>query len=127
MRLLKSKPLRWAANFLSYRDKRTFATEDALRVGSAHCSNPDWERASINFVQSGGFVFGDCVSRIKQKTLLIWGRNDQILDPKVYPAMFQRDVEPGLLSTYWVEECGHVPHLEKPAEVAAAIAQFLKE
>ena len=26
----------------------------------------------------------------------------------------------------WVEECGHVPHLEKPDETASAILQFAK-
>ena len=25
----------------------------------------------------------------------------------------------------WIEECGHVPHLEKPDETAEAIADFL--
>jgi len=25
----------------------------------------------------------------------------------------------------WIEECGHVPHLEKPEETAAVIASFL--
>ena len=26
----------------------------------------------------------------------------------------------------WIEECGHVPHLEKPEETADAIAAFLE-
>lgn len=26
----------------------------------------------------------------------------------------------------WVEECGHVPHLEQPDETAAAIVDFVK-
>jgi hypothetical protein len=25
----------------------------------------------------------------------------------------------------WIEECGHVPHLEKPEETASAIASFV--
>ena len=25
----------------------------------------------------------------------------------------------------WIEECGHVPHLEQPKETAAAISNFL--
>ena len=25
----------------------------------------------------------------------------------------------------WIEQCGHVPHLEKPDETAAAISSFL--
>ena len=29
-------------------------------------------------------------------------------------------------SLQWIEECGHVPHLEKPEETADAIASFLE-
>mmetsp|Transcript_26312 Transcript_26312/g.43925 ORF Transcript_26312/g.43925 Transcript_26312/m.43925 type:complete len:204 (+) Transcript_26312:62-673(+) len=33
----------------------------------------------------------------------------------------------GLCRVHWVEECGHVPHLEKPTETAKVIHQFLLE
>jgi pimeloyl-ACP methyl ester carboxylesterase len=32
-----------------------------------------------------------------------------------------------LKSTPWVEECGHVPHLEKPEETAGLIVEFLEK
>ena len=80
----------------------------------------------MDFLQSGGFMVSQNVKKVKQRTLQIWGRYDEILSSKVYPARFAAEL-PNLDSTYWVEDCGHVPHLEKPEETAAAIVQFVNK
>ena len=59
---------------------------------------------------------------MKQPTLVIWGRNDEILEVS-YADRFQREI--AQCKVQIVENCGHVPHLEKPAETVAAIQSFL--
>ena len=57
------------ANYLSYKDK-SFATYDAMLVGSAHCTTDSWDRASVNFLLSGGFLVSDNVKRVKQVIII---------------------------------------------------------
>ena len=120
--VLKSSPLRMFANILAYSDKK-FATLDAMRVGKLHCYTQCWEDASINFLLSGGFSPSSWVDKVTQQTLLLWGRNDEILEPKTA----EKFVETMPRCTLkWVEDCGHVPHLEKPELTAETVLEFLK-
>jgi len=121
--VLKSSPLRMFANLLAYRNKE-FATVDAMRVGRLHCFTPSWEQASIDFLRSGGFSPSSFVGQVAQDTLLLWGRNDEILEP----GTAQRFVETmSKCRLEMVEECGHVPHLEKPQLSANLILDFLQD
>jgi pimeloyl-ACP methyl ester carboxylesterase len=63
---------------------------------------------------------------VKQPTLVIWGGNDRILDPALYAERFRREMsKEALRDVHIIDECGHVPHLEKPAVVAQYIHDFL--
>jgi pimeloyl-ACP methyl ester carboxylesterase len=119
--ILKSEPLRMYANVISYTDKK-FASQDAMRIGRLHCFNRDWERASLNFLKSGGFVFSDKISSVYQKTLVIWGKDDKILD--VSNAEKLQKTLPNADLVY-VDACGHVPHLEKAVETSSIIKRFI--
>ncbi|CAB1099693.1 unnamed protein product [Ectocarpus sp. CCAP 1310/34] len=81
--VLGSKPLRSLANQMSYTDK-SLATEDAVRVGRLHTMCDGWADASLQYMSSGGFAVSTKVSSINQETLVLWGRQDRILDPKLY-------------------------------------------
>ena len=59
---------------------------------------------------------------MKQKCLVLWGRNDEILEPS-FALRFQSTLPDNEL--IWIEDCGHVPHLEKPLETAEEILRFL--
>lgn len=61
--------------------------------------------------------------RIGVPTLIVWGANDRLF-PKDYAFAWQRAI-PGAKAVV-LPECGHVPHLEKPAETVAAIAAFIE-
>jgi hypothetical protein len=54
---------------------------------------------------------------------VLWGRNDQILEPK-YADQFMEVLPNAELQ--WLEGCGHCGHLEKPRETADAILRFLR-
>ncbi|MEL6606065.1 MAG: alpha/beta hydrolase, partial [Cyanobacteria bacterium J06614_10] len=57
-----------------------------------------------------------------QPTLVLWGRQDKILGTKD-AAKFEKQV-PGC-QLVWVEDCGHVPHLEQASVTAEHIVNFL--
>jgi pimeloyl-ACP methyl ester carboxylesterase len=80
VQVLKSIPLRSSANQMSYFDKETFATDDAVTIGRLHCLREGWNDALVNFMLSGGFSPSTKVSTIEAPSLVLWGRQDGILD-----------------------------------------------
>ena len=60
--------------------------------------------------------------RLTMPTLVLWGANDL-----VYPAWQARIAAAHLRRPHLaiIPDCGHLPHVERPAETAAAIARFL--
>jgi pimeloyl-ACP methyl ester carboxylesterase len=92
-----------------------------MRVGRLHTHAPGWSDANIAWMRSGGYAISARIPEVQQPTLVLWGRQDQILEAK-YAGMFEAALPDGRLQ--WIEECGHCGHLEKPVETAAAILQF---
>ena len=78
--VLKSIPLRSSANQMSYYDKETYATDEAVTVGRLHCLQEGWADALVNFMQSGGFSPSQLVPQVAVPSLILWGRQDGILD-----------------------------------------------
>jgi pimeloyl-ACP methyl ester carboxylesterase len=127
---------RWATNFLSnpkvrqgisenaYFDK-TFASEDARICAALHLEHPNWSQALISFTKSGGYgSYKKKLSQIQQPTLIIWGENDKILGIKD-AAKFQQLIPHSQIK--WIQNCGHVPHLEQPQMTADMILNFLSK
>ncbi len=123
----------WATEFLrnpkvrqniskaAYYDK-TFASADAQICASLHLQCPNWNQALIAFTKSGGYgSFINKIRDISQPTLILWGKQDKILGTKD-AAKFAKYIPNNQL--IWIEECGHVPHLEKPQTVATEIINF---
>jgi pimeloyl-ACP methyl ester carboxylesterase len=85
---------------------------------------PQWSEALIAFTKSGGYNFlSPHISEITVPTLVVWGRQDRILGVKD-ANRFQAEIPHSKL--VWIDQCGHVPHLEQAAETAAAIAAFVQ-
>ena len=65
------------------------------------------------------------MSRIKSvavPTLIIWGREDRVVDART-AARFQQDIAGSQLVI--IDDAGHMVHEEKPDAVNHAIASFL--
>jgi pimeloyl-ACP methyl ester carboxylesterase len=120
--VLRSVPLRSSANTMSYADPGTYATEDALRVGRMHCLRDGWEDALVSFMRSGGFTPSAQVARLYYPSLVLWGRQDTILEKEFAQRFLDVLPDPELR---WVEDCGHVPHLEQPDRTAGLVLDFL--
>ena len=113
--------MRSYAGILSYYNK-SLSTEIATKIGRLHCLTKSWERASVSFLKSGGFRVVSLIPQIRQKTLIIWGKNDEILNIET-AYQFQQTLPNNELVI--IDECGHVPHLEKPEYTADIIANFI--
>ncbi|WP_404788147.1 alpha/beta fold hydrolase [Altericista sp. CCNU0014] len=101
----------------------TFASPDARTCAALHLDRPNWSKSLISFTRSGGYR--SCKARLTEvrvPTSILWGECDRILGTKD-AAKFHRAIRQSKLM--WVPNCGHVPHLERPDTVAAAIAQFV--
>jgi pimeloyl-ACP methyl ester carboxylesterase len=59
---------------------------------------------------------------VRTPTLLVWGRDDAIT-PIDSGAIYQRAIPRSRLVV--IENCGHMPEMEKPAEFARLVADFL--
>ncbi len=60
--------------------------------------------------------------RVSAKTLICWGNQDRLIPP-VYAEAWQRLISQAEIAR--IEGAGHMITLEKPAELAAALAKFL--
>jgi pimeloyl-ACP methyl ester carboxylesterase len=123
----------WATEFLrnpqvrqniskaAYYDK-SLASLDAQLCAALHLKCANWNQALIAFTKSGGYgSFANKVKNITQPTLIIWGRQDKILGTKD-AGRFAKLMPNNKL--VWIQNCGHVPHLEKPQLTAQEILSF---
>jgi len=64
------------------------------------------------------------VGRLKKRTLLFWGRNDNTV-----PFEHSRDILAAIPHTEFhiIENCGHIPHYEKPQVVNPILLEFLRK
>jgi pimeloyl-ACP methyl ester carboxylesterase len=76
----------------------------------------------IESILRGEDLLDDKVKSIKAPTLVIWGREDG-LTPLALGEAFAQDI-PGAQKVI-IDQCGHVPQIEKPLEFNAALINFL--
>jgi 2-hydroxy-6-oxonona-2,4-dienedioate hydrolase len=67
---------------------------------------------------------GEELNSIQQPALLIWGNNDTITPPFV-AREFQRLLPNSEL--HFIDQCGHAPMMERPAEFNVILDKFLKK
>lgn len=67
---------------------------------------------------------GEELNNIKQPTLLVWGNNDTITPPFVAQE-FNKLIPNSEL--HFIDQCGHAPMMERPAEFNVILDKFLKK
>ncbi|CAI5978467.1 unnamed protein product [Closterium sp. NIES-64] len=122
--LLKSVQLRMSAIKMAFHDK-TQSTEDAMNVGRLHCLMPDWADAMVDFMRSGGYHVSKRVGEVSQPCLVVWGSEDEILEPSL-AERFKAEL-PDCRDVVQLQGCGHIPHVERPADVAQLILEFCSQ
>jgi pimeloyl-ACP methyl ester carboxylesterase len=105
---------------------QSLASLDALYCSALHLQMPNWHQALIAFTKSGGYsaLRFKKISQILQPTLILWGDSDKILGIKD-AIRFKRAIPQSTL--IWIQDCGHLPHLEQPQITAQNILKFSTE
>ena len=80
-------------------------------------------RAFTESILRGEDVLDGKLDKVKQPTLIIWGRED-LLTPLAMGERFHKEIKGSHL--FILEKCGHVPQVEKAAEFNAVLAKFLE-
>jgi pimeloyl-ACP methyl ester carboxylesterase len=118
---LRNKNVRQSISKASYYNKK-FANLDANNCASLHLKCANWNRGLISFTKSGGYGnFDDKLPQIEKNTLILWGKQDKILGIKDAGKFKQIIPNSELI---WINNCGHVPHLEQPEITANEILRF---
>jgi pimeloyl-ACP methyl ester carboxylesterase len=122
--ILKTTWLRQIATKLSYYNKKDFATDQAVKIGSVHCFMNFWDFANLNFLFSGGFITSNKVAQVQQPSYVIWGEQDEVI-PVSNAKRFQATLS-NCQEVVILPQCGHVPHIEKAAETAQFIDRIVR-
>ncbi|KAF0907203.1 hypothetical protein E2562_015712 [Oryza meyeriana var. granulata] len=122
--LLKSLPLRYLATLLAFHKipGGPAGLFDWVQIGRLHCLLPWWEDSLVDFMMNGGYNVLNQINQVKQKCLILWGEDDGIISNKQAYRLHQ-ELPDAILRQ--VRECGHIPHVEKPREVAKHVLDFL--
>jgi pimeloyl-ACP methyl ester carboxylesterase len=119
---LRNPKIRQNISRAAYFD-RSFASLDAQACAALHLKCSDWNKSLISFTKNGGYgSFASQLRQIQQPTLILWGKQDKILGTKD-AAKFAQAIPDNKL--VWIDNCGHVPHLEKPQVTATEILGFI--
>lgn len=119
--ILRSPKVRQRISEQAYYDP-TFASIDAQLCAALHLQSAGWQQALAAFTKSGGYPsFRAKLADIEKQTLILWGDSDKILGIKDATKFSAAIAHSKLL---WIEQCGHVPHLEKPQVTAEHILAF---
>ncbi|CAB4295372.1 unnamed protein product [Prunus armeniaca] len=122
--LLKSLPLRFYVNCLCFSGISLSTSLDWTNVGRLHCLFPWWEDATVDFMMSGGYNVSAQIEQVKQKTLIIWGEDDQIISSKL-GVRLHCELPNAVIRQ--IPDCGHLPHVEKPSSVAKIIVELVQQ
>ncbi len=60
--------------------------------------------------------------RVKSPTLVVWGKQDRLV-PLAHGEAYRDAIRGAQLKV--IDKCGHAPQLEKPAELAAILGEFV--
>lgn len=108
---------------------RVFYDKSILTESRIKRVNEMWNREGnlhhiIAMATSDDYPNEELIKNITCSTLIIWGKQDKILNYK-FADYFHRDIKNSQKIIY--DSCGHVPMMEKPAEVKRDVLKFLNE
>ena len=84
-----------------------------------------FEQAVLDRIGRGPerFLPGDEAARIRQPALLLWCRQDLVIDPSALGLYAARIPQ---ATRVLLDDCGHMSLMERPADVAAAIDALIE-
>ena len=108
---------------------RVFYNSDIITEKEIKVNNMIWNKegnlaAIFRLAQNENFPDEKTIKEIKVPTLVIWGKQDKILNVK-YAGYFDRDIKDCKVIIY--DSCGHAPMIEKAERVKKDLEIFITE
>jgi pimeloyl-ACP methyl ester carboxylesterase len=126
--LVRALPVRWQASFTLkhlFHDKAKI-TEERIERYARFLRLPGSYKALVwtakQMIPEDPETFIARVREVAVPTSIIWGRDDPAI-PLDHAFRFHKEIRGSELHV--IDNCGHVPHEEKPSETAEAIRSFL--
>jgi len=107
--------------YICYSNDSLIDDKDAYYNNSMHNIKGNLQ-AAFNIAGSNQFPDTTLIQTIKSPTLIIWGKDDEII-PLNHAFRFQRDIPQAQLIVY--DNCGHVPMMEKTSELKKDFLAFI--
>ena len=109
--------------------KKVYADTGKINYDAVKNNNMMWNRegniqAACDIVSGGHYPDSALIAKVKCPTLIIWGKQDQIV-PLDHSYRFQRDIKGSHLVLF--DTCGHCAMIERPDETALVIKKFFKD
>ncbi len=109
--------------------EKIYADKTKVDQTEVHNNNVFWNRegnvqALMRLTSSGQYPDSSLIKTVKCPTLVIWGKEDEIV-PYYHAEKFIRDIPNSKLVTY--SPCGHVPMIEKTEDVKRDFEAFVME
>jgi pimeloyl-ACP methyl ester carboxylesterase len=98
-------------------------TDDQLEEMFLLCENADNWSAMVDLARDENGERAPELADLQPPTLLIWGADDFAYTVERFARRFEELIPDVRLEL--IAQCGHYPHEERPAEVAALLRQFL--
>lgn len=125
--VLRSKWLRKLAVSISYHDEILRRSEEVEILGGLHTRTRGWLEANVSFIKGEGYCVSQRVRDLNLPALVVYGEEDRILPSAENATRFLNDLGGyDQVSVLPVPAAGHTPHIEKPADVAMAVAKFIR-
>jgi pimeloyl-ACP methyl ester carboxylesterase len=106
----------------AYYNKKLVSDELVRRVFQMHIQVNDNYTIQRLLVNRASEYLGDRLSSIHAPTLVIWGRQDEVV-PVSTGEQYHRTISKSQMVV--IDECGHVPQTEKSSEFNKAVLDFL--
>ena len=117
--------MRKVLEYLVY-DKQAITDDVVRNAFEGHLKSGDGYTIQrvLDGINSTNQFEDDRLRSIHLPTLVFWGREDRLI-PLEAGRRYQKGVKGARL--VMIENCGHIPHIEKPAEFNRALLEFLGE
>jgi len=106
---------------LTFHDKRFYHDVEAIFKQRVTAGDSYTVAQFLDSMARGDDTLDNRLQALTQPTLVVWGRDDKLI-PLSFGQRFHREIANSQLRV--IENCGHLPQLECPAEFVTAVLEF---
>jgi len=107
---------------LTFHDKRFYEDIDLAFKQRVAAGDSYTVSQILDSMIRGEDVLDDRLAAINQPTLVVWGREDKLI-PLSFGERFHQEIKASRLR--FIDNCGHMPHVECPEKLNPVLLQFL--